>query len=216
MERKGVTIKEAQLILGNNFIGADQLKLIHEKIGVIDPMTLRSIPEIPYDEASLQLKASTHILILGVPFTLKNEPLSLAYLRDMHGINPDLQEPCFYNQDWYIKESFFLNCDLEAQWYLVRKEVKESTRGLSVKEIQAHGEIKLPSALLCSFVFFAYYFHTGAMLWKDDFVWSRDVDHNGDQIYIGRYCDPLGINKNGFSIHRHLSLRKCYGAIDFC
>ena len=50
------------------------------------------------------------------------------------------------------------------------------------------------------------------MLWRHDFIWCDDSDHNGDRIYTGRYIDPNGINKNGFNIHRHLSIRPCYGA----
>jgi len=57
-----------------------------------------------------------------------------------------------------------------------------------------------------------YYFHTqGGLLWKSDFIWCSDKDKNGDQIYVGRYRDPLGVNKNGFNIHRHLKIRNYYG-----
>jgi hypothetical protein len=31
---------------------------------------------------------------------------------------------------------------------------------------------------------------------------------------VGKCHDVDGINKNGFSIHRHLALRKCYGAVE--
>ena len=34
---------------------------------------------------------------------------------------------------------------------------------------------------------------------------------NSDQIYVGRYIDPIKINKNGFSIHRHLKIKNNYG-----
>lgn len=47
-----------------------------------------------------------------------------------------------------------------------------------------------------------------------DFVWCVDVDHNGDRIYVGKYHDIDGINKNVFSIHRHLALRQCYASTD--
>lgn len=54
------------------------------------------------------------------------------------------------------------------------------------------------------------------MLWKHDFVWCSDMDHNGDRIYVGKYHDISGVNKNGFSIHRHLALRECYASINLC
>ena len=31
------------------------------------------------------------------------------------------------------------------------------------------------------------------------------------RIYVGRYFDPLGISKNGFSVHRQLRIRNNYG-----
>ena len=63
--------------------------------------------------------------------------------------------------------------------------------------------------------FFAYCFANEEYLWFHDFVWTQDVDHNDDRIYVGKYHDIDGKNKNGFSIHRYLSLRDCYGAISF-
>ena len=71
---------------------------------------------------------------------------------------------------------------------------------------------KFPSAILTSFVFFSYYLLSRELLWKNDFTWCSDLDNNGDQIYTGRYIDPKGINKNGFNIHRHLSIRSYHGA----
>ena len=74
--------------------------------------------------------------------------------------------------------------------------------------------IKFPSAILCVFTFFAYYYSYNQMLWYHDFVWCEDVDHNGDRVYVGKYHDVDGINKNGFSIHRHLALRPCYASVN--
>jgi hypothetical protein len=74
--------------------------------------------------------------------------------------------------------------------------------------------VKFPSAILCVYAFFAYYCSYGEMLWHNDFVWCLDTDHNGDRIYVGKYHDVDGVNKNGFSIHRHLSLRSCYASVD--
>ena len=59
------------------------------------------------------------------------------------------------------------------------------------------------------------YFARKEYLWWHDFVWCSDVDHNGDRIYVGKYHDIDGVNKNGFSIHRHLALRPCYGSVDY-
>ena len=73
--------------------------------------------------------------------------------------------------------------------------------------------INFPTAILCVYTFFAYYYARKELLWHHDFVWCSDTDHNGDRIYVGKYHDVDEVNKNGFSIHRHLALRNCYGAI---
>ena len=73
--------------------------------------------------------------------------------------------------------------------------------------------ISFPSAILCVYTFFAYYYAQKGLLWYHDFIWCSDTDHNGDRIYVGKYHDVDGVNKNGFSIHRHLALRNCYASI---
>ena len=51
------------------------------------------------------------------------------------------------------------------------------------------------------------------MFMEKYFIWCNDVDANGDRIYVGRYFDPLGISKNGFSVHRQLRIKNNYGCI---
>jgi hypothetical protein len=104
---------------------------------------------------------------------------------------------------------------LENRWYLLKKNVIHETRAMSPVEIMGeHPNFHFPSAILCAYAFFACCFVRKEYLWLHDFVWCDDVDHNGDRIYVGKYHDVSGVNKNGFSIHRHLALRQCYGAVD--
>ena len=63
---------------------------------------------------------------------------------------------------------------------------------------------------------FAYFYTNRKILWPYDFIWCSDFDHNGDRIYVGKYHDIDGVNKDGFSIHRHLALRICYASINIC
>ena len=111
-----------------------------------------------------------------------------------------------------MKEEF-MAYRLEAQWYLIKKDVFEDSRAVMPVELMQKG-MNFPPAILCAYAFFAYYYATGEMLWYHDFVWCADTDHNGDRIYVGKYHDIDGVNKNGFSIHRHLALRPCYGSIN--
>lgn len=200
--------------MGVNFIGPDELSGIAGKMNIPDARTLGNIPPIPYREDDVAAVRSTHLMILGAPKAADGTPLTLVKMRAHLGWDPATSEPCFYNQDWYLKEKFANETTLEPRWYLVRKEVVEATRGKTVdagKDALAEHE-QLPSAMVTAYAFFAYYFLTGGqLLWKNDFIWCADTDANGDRIYTGRYVDPKGVNKNGFNIHRHLSVRPCYG-----
>jgi len=196
--------------MGLNFIGIDELLFIQKNMGLfIPPDILESIPVLPFSENLLESKKHDYILILGIPFYKDGSSLTLLKMREHFGWDPEQHEPCFYNQDWYLNEDFAKNKTFEMKWFLIKKEIHEGYRGKELKNIDMDYIIHLPSAVLCSYTFFAYYFFTGCrqMLWKHDFIWCGDKDHNFDPIYVGRYVDPNGHNKNGFNIHRHLSIK---------
>ncbi len=201
--------------MGKNFIGPEELKKISGQLGIADPFKSgRSIPEIPFSLAQIKKIAREYVLILGVPRDKTGQKLTINRLREIFGWNPEKSEPCFYNQDWYLKEKFAKDKALEFKWYLVRKSVDKKTRGKGLADISKTLKQKeaFPSAVLTAFVFYAYYLlNKGEILWKNDFIWCQDSDHNNDRIYTGRYIDPNKINKNGFNIHRHLAIRPCYG-----
>ena len=189
----------------NNIVGPEQLRQLPFLSGEnVDA------PGIPFSKDILASHASTHTLI----FTPRIQWLTLNGLRERLGVDPSQKEPCMYNQDWYVKEDF-ANLSLDGRWHFIRKHVLEEARAKAPDEIEAKlaQEESFPTAVTCAFTFFAYWFATGGeKLWKHDFVWCSDRDHNGDRIYVGRYEDPVGVNKNGFNIHRHLSLRPSYSA----
>ena len=207
MER-GTRIEEAKEIFGNCLIGPEELLKYSKQMGIKMPI---KIPNIPFKPSELSERSEDYILVLGSSTMSSGDPISLFSLREYFGINPDVIEPCFYNQDWYLKEKFMTN-PLTDNWYLIRRSVFENTRAQNPEQISA--KLKLPSAVQCAYAFFMNYFYTGEYLWEHDFVWCNDKDHNGDRIYVGKYHDITGINKNGFSIHRHLALRQWYGSID--
>src|SRR3989344_3859430 len=106
------------------------------------------------------------------------------------------------------------NAPPDGKWHLIRKAVREDARAKRPEDIQStlSGE-QFPSAITAAFAFFAWWHLSGGeKLWKNDFLWCSDTDHSGDRIYVGRYEDPDGINKNGFNVHRHLSLRPSHSA----
>lgn len=205
-------LAQAKKIMGKNFIGPEELGAISSKLGIADLLKSR-IVKIPFTAQVLKKHHKNAVLILGVQKFKNGKNMTLNNLHVRFGTNPK-REPCFYNQDWYLKEDFAARETLKPQWYLVSKSVQSGTRGQNPERIKR--SIKrgyaLPSAVLAAFTFFAYYFHTGGkILWKRDFIWCADTDNAGDRIYVGRYQDPKGMSKAGFNIHRHLRIRPWYG-----
>ena len=210
-------LKTIKKIMGKNFIGPEELNKISHYFKISNPLNSgRSIPDIPFNPNYLKKIRKDYILILGISKDKQGQKLTINNLRSNFGYDPKKSEPCFYNQDWYLKEKFAKNTTLEFKWYLIKKTVDQNTRGKNPENILKFLKNKeiFPSAILTAFTFFAYYFlNNGEILWKHNFIWCADKDKNGDRIYTGRYIDPKKINKNGFNIHRHLSIRPCYGLV---
>lgn len=201
--------EQIRQIFGVNFIGKEELNPFFKALG-FGEIDLQEKP-IQYSDADLQKAASEgYILIYGVG-SINGQFITLKLLREKFGVNPDVSEPCLYNQDWYMKEDF-MDLTLGDRWYLIKKDVYEESRAVMPGDLTQQGLV-FPPAILCGYSFFAYYFAHNEYLWWHDFVWCCDTDHNGDRIYVGKYHDIDGVNKNGFSIHRHLALRPCYGGI---
>ena len=202
-----VSIEEAKWIMGDNFIGLKELS----SQSVLDFKTDDIIPEIPFDAQELEGKKEDYLLILGMNKFSNGEPVTIKSLRVIFGMNPDKSEPCFYNQDWYDKEDF-INREMESKWFLIRKTVYEDSRSVMPNELM--DKYVFPTAIDCTYAFFVAWICKDLKLWYHDFVWCSDLDHNGDRIYVGKYNDIDVVNKNGFSVHRHLALRPCYGCVD--
>lgn len=205
-------LSTAKKIMGKNFIGPAELRAISLKLGITDPSKSQTL-NIPFTAPVLKKHRKSAVLIFGVQKFKNGKKMTLNNMRARFGTNPK-KEPCFYNQDWYLKEDFAARETLKPQWYLVGKNVQPDTRGQDPDRIKKSISLArdFPSAVLAAFTFFAYYFHTGGeMLWPHDFIWCSDRDSNGDRIYVGRYQDPKDMSKKGFNIHRHLRLRSCYG-----
>lgn len=206
-------LERAKQLFGENFLGPNEVRCLMEKFEA--GYSFNEVPPLNYTWDTLEKCAKEgYILVMGVDRIFpQDKPLTIRMLRDKFGFSPDVAEPCFYNQDWYLAETF-IDEPLPLGWYLIKKDVFEDTRAEQPVDILSKG-IKFPSAILCTYTFFAYYFARKEYLWWHDFVWCSDTDHNGDRIYVGKYHDVDGVNKNGFSIHRHLALRHCYGSVDY-
>ena len=151
------------------------------------------------------------MIFLGIIKFENDVPVKIRNMSKLFGKDPEIKEPCFYNQDWYDQEDF-IDVPMKDEWFLIRKDVYEDSR--AIQPVDLMKSYSFPSAIKCCYAFFTAWLGLGDKLWYHDFVWCIDTDHNGDRIYVGKYHDVDGVNKNGFSIHRHLALRPCYGCID--
>ena len=202
-----VDLSEAKRIMGNNYIGVEEVTHIrYMKFAPIE-----NIPVIPYSQEELEEKKENYYLLLMLDTFSDGRPVTIRNIKEIFGKNPDSFEPCFYNQDWYDNEAF-IDEKLKLGWVLIRKSVFEESRAMQPAELEK--KYAFPKAVDCVYTFFVVWLVKNEKLWYHDFVWCRDVDHNGDRIYVGKYHDVDGVNKNGFSIHRHLGLRECYACID--
>ena len=173
------------------------------------------VPEapVPFDDVTLKKAEQEGYILIWCPSSIGGQVITLRFLRDRFGIDPAVSEPCFYNQDWYLAESL-MERPLDGAWHLVKKTITEESRAVQPGDLLAGG-YHFPPAVVCAWTFLAWYFARKEYLWWHDFVWCDDTDHNGDQVYVGKYHDIDGVNKNGFSIHRHLALRPCYGGFSY-
>lgn len=197
----------AKRVMGDNLVGIDEIKAAKPlKFSIPD-----TIPEVPFSIEELEQKKAEYLLIFGVSRFDNGNAVTIRNIQKIFGKDPDIMEPCFYNQDWYDNEEF-IDIPMSEGWFLIRKKVYEDSRAIQPAELMHR--YRFPSAIACTYAFFTAWLTRGVKLWYHDFVWCNDTDHNGDRIYVGKYHDVDGMNKNGFSIHRHLALRPCYACID--
>ena len=207
------TLITAKKIMGINMVGPFELKKINQNINFfnLDVLTNEYAKIVPFSENILFKLRKTHLLILIIPDHKSKSKLSFAHFRKEFGIDPIIKEPCFYNQDWYLKENFYLDSTLELKWVMIQKEIAKESRGVIPSKLNV---TSLHKSLVYTYIFFMYYLSTQNVLWENEYIWCSDLDSNDDQIYIGRYLDPQRINKNGFSIHRHLKVNNNYGVLN--
>ena len=195
--------EQAKKIFKSNFIGPSELQRINKfKL---------NLPKNT-DDINLNLEnidSEKYILIYGCKSLENGSTLDICTFIKNFGFNYDPNGVCFYNQDWYLEEKF-AKVSLENRWYLIQKNIEDNTRG---KEPSSKFELSLPSAILCVYTFMIWWLLRREFLWPNDFIWCSDFDKHGDRIYVGKYLDVDKVERSGFSIHRHLSIKNNYGMI---
>ena len=148
-----VSLDLAESLFGTHFIGARQICNISDNYQFLDKDGIEA-KELPFQLEYLKTLKDTHILFYFHPYLSDKSVLTINAIKDFFGTNPDNSEPCFYNQDWYLKEVFANTNSINPGWYLLEKEVDNSTRGLSPENLSKQ---RFPPALLCTYLFFIFY-----------------------------------------------------------
>ena len=92
----------ARSIMGNDFIGISDICTIKNM-----KLDVEKIPqEIPYSIKTINEKKGDYILLPGVSRFTDGKFVTIRNMVRLFGKDPTIFEPCFYNQDWYEKESF--------------------------------------------------------------------------------------------------------------
>ena len=143
-------VEEAKWIMGNSFIGIDELKSVPEGFKI----KADSI-EIPFSVEELSLKKGTHVLIYCPQDFADGTAISIQSIRT-NIEKMGCKTPVFYNQDWYLKEDFYKVVIERPHWLLLQKTVDDSTRGVLPEKIEA--QYYLPIAAELTFAFFCLLF----------------------------------------------------------
>ena len=136
MERE--TVKK---LFGRNFIGREELQPLIYRLKLTGDVVEQPIDK-KFNDSQLQKAASEGYILIWYPQNIGGIDITLRYLRNEFGIDPEQSEPCFYNQDWYLQESF-IDETFNANWYLIKKDVFRSLRallprsGLSLRKCRA-------------------------------------------------------------------------------
>lgn len=205
-------LADAYKVMGDNLIGFKEISSSKLLSTFLSLSNAENCNFVPYNIDELIKVKDSHLLILVIPSFRDGSNLKFNHFRNFFGLNPDYSEPCFYNQDWYLNEVFYCNSTLDFSWCLISKEISIETRGQIPSKNQFGSS--LLSALQYTYIFFIHFVLNGFPIWQYDYIWTSDYDDSNDQIYVGRYTDINHNNKNGFSIHRHLSIKKNYGTIN--
>ena len=206
----GTTLIRARELFGDYLLGPREIGAAGSRMELfVNP----AAPPIPWTDEAMERYSSTHLLVLAVAQHNSGEAITLASLRKRFRTDP-LNPPCFYNQEWFLREAFFLSGELQPGWHLIEKAPNNQSRAQDPEKLAAALDSAsiFPSAVLLAYVFLLFYLSRGGrVLWEHDYLWCADRDGNGDRIYVGHYHDPAGLSQSGFEIHRFLTLRDCYG-----
>lgn len=192
-----MTQKDARKIMGNNFIGIDEVAT-YLRIS-ISKKSRSLLQEVPYSKLTLQELKESHILFPGIPENHYGKPITIVNIRNLIGANSDIQ-PCFYPQHWYDDEIFAKNKTCSLRWYLIRKSIIEnsSDKTYGVQETMLADNEERASAVEVVYLTILNYYCNGSLrLFESEKVWCHDGTHDYTKVWVGRF------NRVGLVIGAH-------------
>lgn len=174
------SLAKASQIMGENFLHAQAAKKFHTSFLSREyPITA----EVPCSADILYEYQNTHILVC-VP------RLSII---DIHSrVNSGI----FFEHDkiWY-EQQFFATDRAPAKWYLIRKTAIPGSESLiwDKQILLLSDKETIPPARVMTYAVIAYYLMTGQKLFRNQFVFTSDVDSLAQRVGIGWLKDGIFI-----------------------
>lgn len=120
-------LQEAREILGNDFLGPEQVQQVFETA-----LTPDQIPALPYSREDLEkAKERGEMLVLRIDKDVDGHPLTMERIHTLLE-RPSIQAgkgKILHKVDWYINEPFFKVDTAGLEWKLVSKEVLPDSTG---------------------------------------------------------------------------------------
>lgn len=183
----------AQKIMVQNFLGP---KEVAKHFGIrLNEEEMTKVAKIPFRDKTLQECKDTHILFLGVNHDKTGKPLTINRFREMF---PENGQPKFYSYQgsWYDKEEFANKETPDLRWYLISKSILEKSRSKTYKQQEKllKESEERERAIVYIYGMLLMFKATGERLFKNDWVWCKDVSSGGERVSVGSfYSDGLYI-----------------------
>jgi hypothetical protein len=183
----------AREILGKNFFGVEEA-IKHFGVNPTKQQ-LAFLAEVPFNEAVLQECKNSHILVAVFPMSILD-------------IRGKVDRKLFYSHEEARcnKQAFAKDCG-EIDWHLVRKTpVPNSTyKFWSEQQNLLTKNEETPKAQVMTYTIIGHYLSTDERLFQNVYVWTSDVDSDGDHVNLGNF-DKNGLNINNWYGSRRSSV----------
>jgi hypothetical protein len=178
--QSSVSIAVAHSIMGENFLGPDEVR---RGFGIELPD--EAFATVPFGAQRLMHCRDTHILFAGAPLTLNQIVQFDGNTADFTALVARLID----DNDWYHRELFANERQVEARWHLMRREALPGSGGLTFKEQVARLSSNEEVPPICELVYMIllHWIVRQERLFQDICLRCDDRDRSGCRITLDSY-----------------------------